>query len=136
MKRIQASTKLIAALVIVAIICLSAVYFLFVAEANPIKSRVLSPPSLVSPINRAIVTSTPELRWNPARSVSTFEIQIIYETSMKVVCTKKGLSPLQTSYQLQANEALSSGVYHWRVRAVDNAGTPGEWSTTGTFKVE
>lgn len=136
MKRIQASAKLIAALVVVAIICLSAVYFLFVVEANPTKNGGLSPPSLVSPINRAIVTSTPELRWNPVRSASAFELQIIYETSMKVVCAKKGLSPLQTSYQLQAHEALSSGVYHWRVRAVDNAGTPGEWSATGAFKVQ
>jgi hypothetical protein len=136
MKRIRPNTRLIAILGVAVIICLSAVYFLFVAEGNPVQSRALSSPTLVSPINNAVVQSTPELAWSQVKSASTYELEIVRETPIKIVCSKRGLPATSASYRLQANEALVPGVYHWRVRAVTGINKAGSWSEAGVFRVQ
>ena len=136
MNRIRANIKLIALLTAASVICLSAVYFLFVAEAKPPSNSVFNAPNLMSPIKSVAVQSMPELVWSQVKSASTYEVQIVSENPIRTVCSKRALPASQASYGLQANEALAPGIYHWRVRAVDNLGKAGMWSEDGIFIVQ
>lgn len=136
MNRIRANMKLIALLVAVSVICLSAMYFLFATEAKPPNNTILTAPKLLSPVKSAAVQSTPVLVWSQVKSASTYELQVVSESPIKIVCSKKALPASQTNYIFQANEALAPGTYHWRVRAIDSSGTMGMWSEDGIFKVQ
>ena len=136
MKRIQANKKLIAVLIAASVICLLTIYFLFMAEGHPLKSGAPPSPTLVSPINTIVTDSTPELVWSRVNGATTYELEIVSQKSAKIVCSKKGLTPNNTSYRVQTNEALSLGVHHWRVRAVNAAGKAGIWSEVGIFTVQ
>lgn len=137
MKRFQVNIKLITVLTVATIICLSTIYILFLVEGSPTQNNItLSKPTLVSPINKINVQSTPELIWTRVNGASTYELEIVSEKLAKIVFTKKGLSSSVLMYQFQPNEALSLGVYHWRVRAVNAAGKAGSWSDVGVFIVQ
>lgn len=135
--RFQAKIKIIAVFIAASVICLSAVYLLLMAEGTPLQNNTtLSSPTLVSPINKVVVQSTPELVWSRVSGASAYELEIVSEKTVKIVCARKGLPPSITKYQLQANEALSLGIHHWRVRAVNAAGKAGAWSDSGRFTVQ
>jgi len=136
MNIIRANIKLIALLIAASVICLSAVYFLFATETKPPSNSLLNAPNLISPIKGVAVQSTPELVWSQVKSASTYELQIVSENPIRIVCSKTALPASKASYRLQANEALAPGIYHWRVRAVDNVGKTGTWSEDGVFIVQ
>jgi hypothetical protein len=50
-----------------------------------------------------------------------------------IVLVKNGLNV--STYNLTSSEALPAGIYHWRVRAVDNAGNASSWSENWSFTV-
>lgn len=136
MKRIQAKKKLIAVVIAASVICLLTVYFLFMAEGHPLQRGAPPSPTLVSPINSIVTDSISELVWSRVNGASAYELEILSQKSAKIVCSKKGLTSINTSYRLQTNEALSLGVHDWRVRAVDAAGKAGIWSEVGIFTVQ
>ncbi|MBI2846687.1 MAG: PGF-pre-PGF domain-containing protein [Chloroflexi bacterium] len=95
-------------------------------------------PDLDSPANGANINDpTPDLDWSGVTDPSGVTYTLVLDDSSDFsspVLTKLGLS--ETNYTLGAGEALSEGVYYWRVRAVDGAGNVGSTSESRSFRVD
>ncbi|HEX7900748.1 MAG TPA: hypothetical protein VF950_23520, partial [Planctomycetota bacterium] len=93
-------------------------------------------PALNSPAAGVSVgTATPLLDWNPVTDPSgvTYEIQIDNDAAFATPdATAKGLA--STSFTVAA--PLAAGTWNWRVRAVDDAGNTGAWSSARTFIID
>ncbi|MEM2251342.1 MAG: Ig-like domain-containing protein [Candidatus Hadarchaeales archaeon] len=101
-----------------------------------------APPVLVSPANRENTNdNTPTLVWNNVFENSlpvvytievdnedTFTAPLVFTTTLTVWSTT-GTSSVITP-------VLPDGVYYWRVRARDNAGNEGPWSSVWRFRVD
>lgn len=94
-------------------------------------------PTLVSPENGTMVTTdTPTLQWTAIADHSGVTYTLVidnepaFDNAYYVYCTT-GL----TENQHTIENALSNGIYYWRVRAVDGAGNIGSWSDNFKFTV-
>jgi hypothetical protein len=88
-------------------------------------------PLLRSPSNNLLTNDpTPSFDWS---SVSD-PCGVTYTLEIVGALTKEKL--LASDYTLGSDEALASGTYTWRVRAVDNAGNEGAWSKNFTLTVD
>ncbi len=82
-------------------------------------------PVLLSPADGATVnTSQVSLDWSDVSDPSG----VSYEVSLQG-------NPMATAVSNATTGTLSPGTYSWQVRAVDNAGNVGPWSSSRTFKV-
>ncbi|MCK5397082.1 MAG: PKD domain-containing protein [Thermoplasmata archaeon] len=91
-------------------------------------------PSHVSPLNDAdTIDNTPTIRWSKPRD----DVSLIASYQLKVFRD----NPLTTNYYTSTSESftpddtLDLGTWNWQVRAVDNAGNWGEWSSPWSFRI-
>jgi hypothetical protein len=91
--------------------------------------EVLAYPGSSAPSLNNFTTVTPALRW--ARLTWAIDYQIEVATTTSFASPSSYTAP-GTSVQVTVP---AEGRYYWRVRGRDAAGTPGAWSTTGTFTV-
>ena len=95
-------------------------------------TTVLGSPSLSSPANAAIITSsqTPTLTWAVVIGAATYRVQVSTALSFGTVLVDD--STLTTG--TKTLPSLSYGTYYWRVNA-KNAGGSGAWSSSYSFTV-
>jgi hypothetical protein len=96
-----------------------------------------STPSLISPTNDASMTdNTPLFDWSDVNDQSgvTCDLSIARDAGfVSTALLKNGVTT--STYTLISAEALVTGKYYWRVRAVDGAGNVGSWSENWSFTV-
>jgi len=84
-----------------------------------------SPPSLVSPSNGAVLTSTSvTFTWSSVSGANDYQIEVIGPTNK-----------LETVYSTSYTATLSEGSYTWRVRAHNSAGWS-LWTPTWSFRIQ
>jgi hypothetical protein len=94
-------------------------------------ASVAAAPILASPLDEAIdLTITPMLRWHSSFQATSYDIQVA-EDSTFVSDVRFVGGVADTTYELGALD--HSRRYHWRVRAVNEAG-PGTWSPSWAFR--
>jgi hypothetical protein len=91
-----------------------------------------SAPTLLTPEADFVdTTGLPTLSWEAVSNSFSYEIQVDDDSNFSSliyeVTTDSSMRELVTP--------LDNGVYHWRVRAVNIHGLPGEWSLVWTFTV-
>jgi len=101
------------------------------------RSIVTLVPQLVSPINWAAITttSTPTFQWTwPGDATGlTFQLQVTLASNAAVVVLDvSGL----TGMTLTPTTPLPADVYGWKVRASNQAGAVGSWSTPASFTLD
>ena len=80
-------------------------------------------PTLTSPLDDAFSSNTnPTFSWSSVSDVDHYEIEIGGTT----------YTTLATSYSL----TIANGIYLWRVRAIDDAGNEGTWTTYRTLTID
>jgi chitodextrinase len=98
--------------------------------AFALDTKAPSPPNLISPLNNAATNdATPSLDWSdvPDPSGVTYNLEVDEDSSFgSPLLSKTRLTASQ--YTLSSQEALSDGVYYWRVKAVDGMGNQGNWA--------
>ncbi len=109
----------------------------------PVSFLVLAPaaPALLLPADGSEAEAETYFDWEDAASLNppvTYHLQVATDAEFaRIVLEKEGLE--QSSYQITEQEALEARKqavpYYWRVRGVDGAGNPGDWSEPGTFGV-
>ena len=100
----------------------------------------LAVPNPVSPADGASVGLTggaaPDLKWSPIVAENgsiTYDIQVDTDPDFPhPILIKTGLTV--PHYTLTKTEALNSGTYYWRVRAVDAADNTSDWSQPSQFR--
>jgi len=94
-------------------------------------------PSLISPTNGAsMIDNTPLFDWSDVSDSSgvTYDLSIARDAGfVSTALLKNGITA--STYTLISAEALVTGKYYWRVRAVDGAGNVGSWSENWSFTV-
>jgi len=89
-------------------------------------------PTLIAPVNKLLTTdNTPDMIWSSVVNAVEYEIQIatnkqfdnIVQTTIVVITT-------------YVPTTLNDGRYFWRVRSLDNSGTPSNWSAKRRFTVD
>ncbi len=94
-----------------------------------------SVPTLISPANNTITTvSTPNFDWSDVSDPSGVKYQLQLSNNTNFSSTIMDLQNL-TSSQYKISTTLSNGTYYWRVRAADNLGNIGVWSSTSSFVI-
>jgi hypothetical protein len=92
-------------------------------------------PSLISPKNNEeLVDNTPTFEWTSVSNPGgvTYQIQITDNVDFSSpIYFASGLA--ENTHILPDENALALGMYFWRVRAVDNAGNFGLWSSAKTL---
>ena len=98
-------------------------------------------PSTLGPPNDAQVELRPVLSWSPVSDPGnvTYDIQIARDANFsQLVLSKQGLT--QTQYQLAPSEQLQltkrANPYYWRIRAVDDAANPSDWTSPAQLYTE
>lgn len=107
---------------------------LVAANQKPSQPKVLlAAPVLVSPINNAaLYTNQIALNWTSVPGAVGYWLELASDPSFqKIVLSEKNLSSNQLKHTFDA-----SGVYYWRVAAVDADGLPGPGSAAGFFNVQ
>ena len=99
-------------------------------------------PSLIAPANNGRVgfigKVTPKFEWSPVSDDSGvhYRLQIAASddfVASSLVASATGLT--ETSYTLNAAEALPQGTYYWIVQAVDGAQNESPWTEPRSFRV-
>jgi hypothetical protein len=99
-------------------------------------------PALISPSRNGriglIGKATPKFEWSPVSDDSGVHYRLQIATSedfaaSSLVASETGLT--ETSYTLNATQALPQGTYYWAVQAVDGAQNESPWTPPGTFRV-
>jgi hypothetical protein len=91
---------------------------------------VLSAPTLSSPSNGSTTTDTkPYFYWSYVSGASWYQIQVDDYSSFSTPV----IDTSSTYSYYTPTTALSTGIYYWRVRAIDSQGYAGYWSSTWSF---
>jgi hypothetical protein len=99
-------------------------------------------PALIAPANNGRVgfigKVTPKFEWSPVSDDSGVHYRLQIATSddfvgPSLVASVTGLT--ETSYTLNATEALPQGTYYWIVQAVDGAQNESPWTPPRPFRV-
>ena len=92
-------------------------------------------PTLLSPANNAATTGQPTLDWNDSTpGLDHYEVQLSTSETFAIVLGRgRGGRTSASMYTPEA--ALPSGVYYWRVRAVNTQGQFSNWSSAKSFRV-
>jgi hypothetical protein len=102
-------------------------------------------PKLISPSNRSwmglIGKVTPTLEWSEVSDKSGVRYSLQIATSANVTASGEFVHPIvskeslaETSYTLNATEALPNGTYYWIVQAVDGADNKSSWTAARSFR--
>jgi len=92
-----------------------------------------SAPALVSPTNGLHVEDTPVFDWSDVADAKSYEILVDNDadfSSPEIPVSDVSLSTYTPTI------TLGNGTYSWKVRAYDNVGNAGSFSSTWTFIVE
>jgi hypothetical protein len=92
-----------------------------------------SAPALVSPTNGLHVENTPVLDWSDVADAKSYEILVDNDadfSSPEIPVSDVSLSTYTPTI------TLGNGTYSWKVRAYDNVGNAGSFSSTWTFIME
>ncbi len=96
-----------------------------------------TPVTLLTPTNNSYTNNnTPEFDWTDSTNISTIIYHLQIDDSadfLSLNLNKTGI--LDSNYTLSGGEALPDGTYYWRVRANNSAGSWGNWSENGIFRV-
>ncbi len=96
---------------------------------------VLPGPTLISPIDKSVVTtSQPTFEWSSVSGAVEYNIQADTDTAFDPAIGSDYTS--STSYTPPPQMALPDDRYYWRVRAKDSSGTWGSWSVVWRFNVD
>jgi hypothetical protein len=99
-------------------------------------------PSLIAPADKGRVgfigKVTPKFEWSPVSDDSGVHYRLQIATSddfvgSSLLASVTGLT--ETSYTLNATEALPQGTYYWIVQAVDGAQNESPWTPPRPFRV-
>jgi hypothetical protein len=94
-------------------------------------------PTLIAPANNATASSnTPTFSWNAVSATTaggpfSYEIQIDNNSTMGSPTMDVTGAAGVLNYTAGP---LTTGVYYWRVRAVNSLGVPGTWSSIRSFR--
>ena len=102
-------------------------------------------PTLTSPANGSwagfIGKVRPTFEWSEVSDLSGVYYSLQIATSANVTATGEFADPkvsveglVETSYTLNATDALPYGTYYWIVQAVDRAENAGNWTTARSFR--
>jgi hypothetical protein len=98
-------------------------------------------PTTFIPPNDSQVELRPIFSWSAVSDpgIVTYDIQVAQDVNFsRLVLSKQGLT--QTEYQVGASEELQltkkTSPYYWRVRAMDEAGNPSDWTSPSLFYTE
>jgi len=99
---------------------------------DPVEARAaaLAAPRLISPAGDAAVDSVPPFTWRAVRHADLYEFQIAADSRFR--STLASFATRNTSATI--DETLFDGTYYWRARAVNAAGTAGNWSATRSVR--
>jgi hypothetical protein len=90
-------------------------------------------PTLVSPINNALVASyLPKLDWNNASGAQHYQVEVSKSNTFGTLVVNQ--SPIVSEYTLTTALAANSAWY-WRVRAINEAQSSA-WSAVWTFRTK
>jgi hypothetical protein len=100
-----------------------------------IDTQAPSPPQLLSPANETVMgDNTPIFMWSDIVEVVKYELEVDNDSDFNSLVL--GRTELTSSfYQVLDDEALADENYFWRVRAIDNVGNVGDWSTVWIFEI-
>lgn len=94
----------------------------------------LNPPSLVSPIDHAILDDyTPSFSWDVISGVAQYLFQLDTSTSFTTPMFNITLPSSSPSYTTSSPLALNT--YYWRVAGIDSGGDIGEFSNYRTLEI-
>lgn len=94
------------------------------------RAAALAAPTPLSPANDAAVDSVPPFSWRRVARAAQYEFQLSADARFR--STLASFATRNTSATIE--ETLFDGTYHWRVRAVNAAGTGGPWSRTRSVR--
>jgi hypothetical protein len=100
------------------------------APAEAVAARAPAAPTPISPANDATVDSVPPFSWRRVRRAAEYEFQLSADPGFR--STLASFETKNTSATI--DKTLFDGFYHWRVRAVNAAGTAGRWSRTRSLR--
>ncbi|NUN49491.1 MAG: hypothetical protein HUU15_11745 [Candidatus Brocadiae bacterium] len=97
-------------------------------------------PTLVFPVGGGIVLAPVSLDWSDSTDSTDCGVGVVLGYEVEVDTTNPPLAPFVFSAtpatSTVSSGALAPGTYFWRVRAVDEAGNLGAYSTVESFEVE
>ncbi len=85
------------------------------------------------PVLNRYTTGSPTLTWSSITWAAGYEIQIDNAANFR---SPEYSSGLIAGLSQTIPTTLPDGTWYWRVRAVDDTGRPGRWTSAGTFTVE
>jgi hypothetical protein len=91
-------------------------------------------PTLLLPANASTddTGGLPTFTWNPVTNANSYQIQVDNNSNF----SSPEFDNTDTSTNRTPSTALVSGIYSWRVRAINIYDTPGDWSETRTLTVD
>lgn len=91
-------------------------------------------PALTEPVNTALITTTrtPIFKWGASVGSTRYRLEI--DTNANFTTVELSFTPATSPFTLPAANALSNGVYAWRVVAIDGAGNE-TVSAVRTFRI-
>ncbi|MFN3421259.1 MAG: hypothetical protein ACK40X_06010, partial [Armatimonadota bacterium] len=95
-------------------------------------------PTLLSPSDGATVSPTPTFKLksdDPDGDQVKFEIEVMKESERKTFTTDFVASGSEAVFTVPSEQALSSGQWSWRARAIDTEGMESQWSEVRNFIV-
>ena len=96
-------------------------------------TKATSAPQLTAPLAGVTVSETPVLSWQPQSFAASYQVEIYKNGDLALSSgnrvTPSGLSVKQASYVFDKPLPPAGSPYLWRVRAVDQSGNPGPWTT-------
>jgi predicted phage tail protein len=91
-------------------------------------------PSLLDPDNGSTVESTtPTFRWTSVENVDYYRIEVDNNSNFSSIDYYYVTYVTSQTEHKVLGGYLQQGEYYWRVRAFNDYGTPGEWSSTREF---
>ncbi len=95
-----------------------------------IQRPIPSAPTLLLPIDSS-ATGTPTFSWESVENAVNYQIQVDDNDDFE----SREFDDTAATTSRTPGTALTNGVYHWRVRAINTYGTPGAWSETRTLTI-
>jgi hypothetical protein len=94
------------------------------------RAAALAAPRPISPADDATVDSVPPFSWRAVRRAAQYEFQLSADPGFR--STLASFATKNTSATI--DKTLFDGVYYWRTRALNAAGTAGRWSRTSSVR--
>ncbi|MEM2356062.1 MAG: hypothetical protein QXO00_07100, partial [Candidatus Bathyarchaeia archaeon] len=103
-----------------------------------VPNQAPSTPTLISPEEGAVVSSTPTFKLkseDPDGDNVKFEIEVTKGNERKTFTTGFVASGTEATFTVPSDQALSSGQWSWRAKAIDSKGAESGWSERKSFLV-